>query len=898
MKEKEYKVSVVTAVYNVEEYLKEMIESIIAQTIGFENIQLILVDDGSKDGSGEICDCYAARYPDNIVALHQENGGVALARNRGLEIAKGKYVNFMDSDDMLEDNALELMYEYLHKNQKWIDVVAIKLVFFGAREGDHPLNYRFSKTRIVDLRKEYKNIQMSMSSALVKRECFADRKFDTELSYAEDAQLMLDILLEKMRYGVVCETSYLYRRREEGGSAINTGRVNPRYYVPYMERFSIYSLENAKKKKGYIPHFIQFTCMYDLQWRFRQMPLVEPGILREEEEERYKALLKKAILYIDDSIIDEQKNINGNLKAAILMLKKENKMEMAVCPDDLRICMGDMCYTAVASYVVFFEFLSISQEEIQLEGLVRYFAGLEDAEVILKVVEGVDREWEYKAQICDRERRYDYCMDKPITQAKSIRLVIPRKELPGEVGLQLCLRYKGNDIVWKTLAFGKFFPLSRNYENSYFFQDGILMTYSDNILRLSKNVNKRMLRRCEQRFQMEILKGMKLEAYKGLVLRQAYRFLRKFKKKEIWMISDRLEKADDNGEVFFSYINAESKKSGIDTYFVINKETEAYGQLQKIGKVVPFHSLKFKMLSLLCDKVVSSQGEDRVFNPFFGQMQLYKDILHHQKFVFLQHGVTKDDLSGWLARTNKNISLFVTSTRRECQSILEYDYGYDERQVKCTGFPRFDCLYDNAKKVIVFMPTWRAYLVGKYDVQKEERILKSGFENSAYCRMYRQVFLNRKLQETVKKYHFELKFLMHPSMPRESIKYLGCEGKMEILDKNTRYRDMFAEAKLVVTDYSSAVFDFAYLGKPVLYYQQDSEEFFSGKHTYQKGYFDYEKDGFGEVEYTAEALVDRLIEYMENGCQLKEVYRKRIEETFPYRDKKNCERVYEAIRAL
>ena len=140
--------------------------------------------------------------------------------------------------------------------------------------------------------------------------------------------------------------------------------------------------------------------------------------------------------------------------------------------------------------------------------------------------------------------------------------------------------------------------------------------------------------------------------------------------------------------------------------------------------------------------------------------------------------------------------------------------------------------------------------------------------------------------------------MLHPSMPEKCIKYLQLGDDVEILSKNSSYRELFAESSLIVTDYSSTVFDFAYLRKPVLYFQQDVEEFFSGQHSYDKGYFDYERDGFGEVEYTAEALVSRMIEYMEQDCQLKDMYRDRIEKTFAFNDKENCRRVYEEIRKL
>ena len=109
---------------------------------------------------------------------------------------------------------------------------------------------------------------------------------------------------------------------------------------------------------------------------------------------------------------------------------------------------------------------------------------------------------------------------------------------------------------------------------------------------------------------------------------------------------------------------------------------------------------------------------------------------------------------------------------------------------------------------------------------------------------------------------------------------------------------MYSKSDLVVTDYSSAVFDFAYMRKPVVYCQFDAEEFFSGNHVYAKGYFSYEEDGFGEVEKNLEDTVNRIIAYMQSGCQLKEKYRERVDRFFAFKDKNNSQRVYDKLLAL
>ena len=106
-------ISVITSVYNTQNYLTESIDSVISQTIGFsKNIQLILVNDGSTDGSEDICLTYQSHFPNNIIYIRKDHSGPSESRNIGLKYAKGKYINFLDSDDRLATDSCERVVNF------------------------------------------------------------------------------------------------------------------------------------------------------------------------------------------------------------------------------------------------------------------------------------------------------------------------------------------------------------------------------------------------------------------------------------------------------------------------------------------------------------------------------------------------------------------------------------------------------------------------------------------------------------------------------------------------------------------------------------------------------------------------------------------------------------------
>lgn len=123
-------ISVIVPIYNVEKYLRQCLDSLLSQT--YKNIEVIMVDDGSSDNCGVICDEYAEKYS-NFIAVHKENAGLGMARNTGLENAHGQYVIFIDSDDYISDSLIEGLRKELKSHRVDVCISGFKCTVEGQR---------------------------------------------------------------------------------------------------------------------------------------------------------------------------------------------------------------------------------------------------------------------------------------------------------------------------------------------------------------------------------------------------------------------------------------------------------------------------------------------------------------------------------------------------------------------------------------------------------------------------------------------------------------------------------------------------------------------------------------------------------------------------------------------
>lgn len=439
----------------------------------------------------------------------------------------------------------------------------------------------------------------------------------------------------------------------------------------------------------------------------------------------------------------------------------------------------------------------------------------------------------------------------------------------------------------------RFSPVADCIKGQYCTIDKWMISINGNAIVLKKNESESEVKDKEIHFQNELLKIDARDGEWAVNLRKKYFEEMSRKKKPIWLFMDRTDRADDNAEVFFKYMQNHDE---VDSFFVIDKDSRDYNRLSQIGNVVELYSQQHYLLSLLADYIISSQCNGVVENPFWEKSEYFRDIYHKPKIIFLQHGVIKDDMSPTLNRYNTNFTGFITSTKAEFESILSYPYFYSSKEVWCTGLPIFDELENRPQKIILVMPTWRQELMHQeWDYEKETMVwvpIRDITESEYYKRFYSLIH-NKKLVKACEDYGYKIAFKPHPLL-ETYIKDISDNENTILWGNEKSYKNAFAEGSLLITDYSSVAFEFAYLKKPIIYYQYDEKAFYE-KHTYRKGYFDYKKGGFGEVEYQEEKLVDVICNYIKRECELSEQYKERIEHAYNIADNSACEQIYKMM---
>lgn len=362
------------------------------------------------------------------------------------------------------------------------------------------------------------------------------------------------------------------------------------------------------------------------------------------------------------------------------------------------------------------------------------------------------------------------------------------------------------------------------------------------------------------------------------------------KRRDLWLVCDNGNEAADNGFVFFKYVCEAHPEQ--DCVFAVCKDSPDRERVEAVGRTVNYGSFRHWVLYLTARVNISSQKGGKPNYAVCNLLEVYGLLKNNR--VFLQHGIILTDID-FLYYKNTKMSLFTTSTTREYEYVRD-NYGYPEGAVQLLGLPRFDRLHDVTvdEKQILIMPTWREWL-GNSTLTKNIAKNVAEFTSTEYYRHYFELINSKPLYDLCEEKGIKVRFYLH----REAQRFADCfttSNPHITICKYPEYRvdELLRGSAFLITDYSSIQTDFAYMKKPICYFQFDYERF--SKEHYRKGYFDYEKDGFGPAFATADEVVRYVAERAETGFENPLEYRNREDEFFDLYDTDNCKRNFEAIK--
>lgn len=868
MSEYKYKISVIIPVYNCEKYIRGCVESLKKQTMPSEDFQIIFINDGSSDNGGAVCEEFA-RQDKNIVYFAKENGGVSSARNKGIELAQGKYIMFLDADDTIKACSLQAIYDFFEAHYNEVDLVTYSIDYLNEK-GEISTHKRFdilTESGVYDISKNANILQTTMNIC-VKNVPEKDRiLFDESLSLGEDQWFIFSWLMKKEKLGFCKDAVYTYYRHS--GSASSTMN-SPYYCFDQFAGFFSNLLDSFCDKNGKPHPIAQALVVYNLGWRITSDLLVSQS--NESVKKAQLDIIRNLLSRVDNKIITDSIYIDPYHVDFFMKLKGEEYT--LVSNSQYQCAYVDDCLIYCQPHLITFNTLKVVDGKLYVSGFfkngvgaaedVRLYCNFSDGRIIEMPVE---------------KSSYSYYKGKTLTNDfAGFDAVI---DLPDKVGLVFTACVDGHSCT-PNVFFG--FKSAVNKVKSTVANGGYVIKFDTNTRAFSL-----------KKGSADELAAARNSADKAVMTESKAAFIyRKMAQKSgtdkrIWIYCDR-EGIFDNA--YYQFIHDFSMKDGIDRYYItdnVNDKKDKFTAAQR-KYLVKFKSFKHKMLFFNCEKVLTSFNSLSIMSPFDGlPLRWYSDILKCE-FVYLQHGILHARLPILYSKERSNVDKVVISSEFERENFKRI-YNFKDADLLASGMPRFDAVAADsvAKRKILFSPSWRKDLIGEYENNTRQLLEKKFLASDFYKEI--NAFLNSpELAKLLEKYDYQLDFKNHPIF-KDYDKYFNVNNPRISVTQKIDDMDKYA---LMITDYSSIVFDFVYLDRPILYFVPDYELFRAGiTHDYNELDLPLE-EAFGALAMNADELLANLEKLIVNDMKPDEVYAKRCKEFFISKSG-HCQKLYELL---
>jgi len=867
-----FKFTVIMAVRGDNEYLEQTINSVIHQNAGFEkNIQFIMSLSGVSEECEQLCREYQENYPENIVILQTKSETDAAAWNEALRYREGRYINFIAPGDKLTANALNEVYSFFAYYSPSIDIVVIPVCDFGAVRGIEPEYAEMGRANgIKNLLSFPHLLNLSASASFYKTQIFDTELFDE--TRTDDCAAEFNIRIQKTRpmFGFVgAKRVKSYHRVLSDGvsSAATFPTGDEALNALSILDSAVFAGDHDRELTSYEKETVIYFCR---KYLFMSDKIVFSS---DEQKEEFLSVIRRYLKGVDtEFILTRSKYADRlNLIIALLELKGDsfaNQLASRRYLNTMRLSIS-VTECVVKNDTAFFE--------------VKYFNYGYDAHPYI-----VDQNNFYYAAFEDRE--VDCSLNSTYGMMKLDNVHICRFAVRVNTVAPIVLRFVMRDGV--NNCYTNLRAIGTSQRGRFTSRDKNIGVYFDNYVVYFSGFNFKIVPRRKaldyndyvERSYRCILKDFRRNAFFRLFAQEEKKYI---------LINDRPMKAGDNGEALFRYIRDNVPELRDYTYFVIRKNSSDYERMKPDGHVVALGSSEHKKLFINARFIFSPHLIFEYYNPFTREEYRFFADLCSAKLVWLQHGVIMNDVFRGCNRLAVQFDYYVCSVLGEYNMMSSDPYFYKRDQLLLTGLPRYDILRDESENVITIAPTWRRTLTGQLLPDGTHAPIDN-IRETDYYRQFENVLTNERFLDMLRRTGMRCEFFLHPEMLCYSDEFKEFENDVvTVLDASEIcYNKVFAKSKLFISDYSSTTVDFAYLFKPLIYFQFDRDEFF--KDQYLPGWFEYRSKGFGDVIETADGLIDKIMFYCNNGFKIEQKYDERIRNTFKFHDKNNSRRLLDA----
>lgn len=875
MSEFEYKVSVIVPVYNVEPYLRDCLDSLLAQTIDHEQMEVLLINDGSTDNSLAICQEYAEMFS-CFKLFSKENEGLSATRNYGIRNAKGKYLIYLDSDDTFTPETLKSITDFFDTVYDEVDLVTYKIQNYknGVKVGGLHYRYKYlTKSGVYDL-KDYPYLCITNICYCVKNMGSKNIYFDTTPNFRhEDQAYASEILMNKQKLGYCSKGEYCYNRSNEGSIVTNI------FHAFYIFETSVDYFERLSSKfDNKIPVYFQNMILSDMAWKLSEDKLF-PYHYDKESFDIAIQRLKQLLSRVDSSTIYNSPVLDNFQKQYWLNMKPNVEAIVITERDKASIYVdGTKIYSRENMEIIMHK-VRVHNKRLHLRGFLKspiYNHIGEKAKIY--VIENGDeknkRLLDVSISIHSRYRAntqtnnfYAFSYHCDTTEIQSIKFVVELDNIFFKT-VFWCMPVAVFDTV--------------NGKNAYI-RDNVKLTLNDNILFFDQMTND----------ETESFEKEQTLKYRGKP--QVYNLrnasLEYRKRHHVWLYYDLYTVRKDNG--YYQFINDFYHNDGIDRYYVYDHEMsdieELFSEEQK-KHLVKFGSEKHKLLYISAEIVMTGFFGFSTISPFGSESEEadYLDIIKFDT-IYLQHGVLHASLEKFNHAERSRAEKIVVSSYFEKENYVN-NYGYEPYEIISTGMSRYDHIDKTSppKNRILFAPSWRKYLTNSITGSKWE-VLKNKIVASDYYIKFNAFLTSPKLLRVLEEKDLYLDFKIHPIIKTAKDLFVFNNPRIRIAPDEVKIEDY----QMFITDFSSFLFDFGFLSRPIMFFVPDMPQFKSGMNNYRELDLPWEKS-FGNLTLEPEEAVDEAIRLINNDFVPDPVFKERMDNF--YLPLENCaEKLYQYL---